>query len=155
MTVHDGGQSPIMSEPVTRWLLRASASPSSTPADFVAELARVLNDAGHHIDRVSVWVPTLHPELWGLQVMWDPERGSRTILRDHDVTETADYNDSRSNIPGMIFGGSKLGMRVGQYKTGNFSINSLWGTLAQAFGYDSSAPPLAAPIPGLWSKPGG
>lgn len=91
MSDRDAGQVPLMTEPVTRWLLRASASPSSTPADFVAELARVLNDEGHRIDRVSVWVPTLHPELWGQQVMWDPERGSRTILRAHDVTETSDY----------------------------------------------------------------
>jgi hypothetical protein len=58
----------------------------------------------------------------------------------------------------MIFGGKKLGMSVGQYKTGTFTVNSLWGTVARAFGYDpaSAANPSTAlgdPIPGLWSKP--
>lgn len=61
----------------------------------------------------------------------------------------------------MLFGGKKLGMAVGLYKTGNFPVNSLWGTVGRAFGYDPTvAPdynpassPLRDPIPGLWSKP--
>jgi hypothetical protein len=70
------------------------------------------------------------------------------------VTETADLNDARSNMPEMIFGGKKLGMLGGQYKTGNFSVNSFWGTIAQAFGLDPTmVKPFAEPIPGLWSKP--
>jgi hypothetical protein len=77
------------------------------------------------------------------------------------VTESADYTSVHSNIPAMLFGGKKLGMAVGQYKTGNFTVNSLWGTIAPAFGYDPTAAPdysptaapLRAPIPGLWAKP--
>lgn len=69
------------------------------------------------------------------------------------VTETDHYNDSRSNIPAMIFGGKKLGLQVGQYKSGSFSVNSFWGTIAQALGCPADLSPLAAPIPGLWSAP--
>jgi hypothetical protein len=77
------------------------------------------------------------------------------------VTENAAYTNERANIPCMLFGGKKLGMAVGQYKTGNFTVNSLWGTIALAFGYDATAAPdynatgaaLRAPIPGLWAKP--
>ena len=76
------------------------------------------------------------------------------------ITEVGQLNHDRSNIPAMIFGGKKLGMAVGQYKTGGpFTVNSLWGTIARAFGYDPSAAPdpvaaaLGDPIPGLWSKP--
>jgi hypothetical protein len=68
------------------------------------------------------------------------------------VTEVATFSHDRSNMAAMIFGGKKLGMQVGQYKTGNFSINSFWGTIAQAFGAPTTAP-FAAPIAGLWTKP--
>jgi hypothetical protein len=69
------------------------------------------------------------------------------------VTENADYQNRRSNIPAMIFGGTKLGLLGGQYKTGNFSINQLWGTIASAMGHASTTAPFAAPIPGLLQPP--
>ena len=68
------------------------------------------------------------------------------------VTEVATYNHDRTNMPAMIFGGKKLGMKVGQYTSGNFSINSYWGTIAQALGYTGGAP-FASPIAGLWAAP--
>ena len=69
------------------------------------------------------------------------------------VTEVATFSHDRGNMAAMIFGGKKLGMQHGQYKSGSFSINSFWGTIAQAYGYTSTASPLAAPIAGLWTKP--
>jgi len=69
------------------------------------------------------------------------------------VTEVEQLNHNRSNMAAMIFGGKKLGFQQGQYKSGNFSINSFWGTIAQAFGYTSTASPLASPIAGLWVHP--
>jgi hypothetical protein len=68
------------------------------------------------------------------------------------VTEVATYNHDRSGMPAMIFGGSKLGMKVGQYLSGNYSINSYWGAIAQAFGA-SIAAPLATQIANVWAKP--
>jgi adenylate cyclase len=91
MTEPEAVPSLLPTDPVTQWLLRGSTSHRKVPADFVAELAQVLNEAGYAIDRVSVWVPTLHPELWGTQLTWDAERGCRVILRQHTVTETDDY----------------------------------------------------------------
>lgn len=106
---------------------------------------------------VEAWYFARHAEI--LKQWKDTTDGFGNPLLDTTiipfVTETTDYNDGRTNMPEMIFGGRKLGMQLGQYKTGNFTINSFWGTLAQALGYDSTAPPLAAPIPGLWVKPPG
>ena len=77
------------------------------------------------------------------------------------VTESEVYTHSRSNMAGILFGGKKLGLAVGQYKSGNFPVNNLWGTVARAVGYDPTTAPdytpglsaLREPIPGLWSKP--
>lgn len=77
------------------------------------------------------------------------------------VTESATYAHDRLNIAAMLFGGKKLGLLLGQYKAGPFSVNALWGTIARAVGYDPattpddrvSTAPLREPIPGLWSPP--
>ena len=41
----------------------------------------------------------------------------------------------------------EAGHALGQYKTGSYRSISFWGTIAQAFGYTSTAAPFAAPIP--------
>jgi len=104
---------------------------------------------------VETWYFARHAEI--LKQWKDTVDGFGNPLLDTTiipfVTETSDYEDHRTNMPEMIFGGRKLGMQLGQYKRGTFTINSFWGTIAQALGYDSTAPPLEAPIPGLWVKP--
>src|SRR5205085_2695734 len=40
-------------------------------------LASLLMDAGLDLHRVSVWIPTKHPELWGNQIVWEPMKGAR------------------------------------------------------------------------------
>lgn len=83
-----------MSEPeasiVAEWLLQTSAG-KLEPEAFVSALAERLNHDGFAICRVSAWIPTLHPELWGNQLLWDPDNQCRVVRRDHDVTSTPDY----------------------------------------------------------------
>jgi hypothetical protein len=112
---------------------------------------------------VQTWYFARHAE--NLKLWKDSVDGFGNPLLDTTIipfaTENADYTHIRTNIPCMLFGGRKLGMAVGQYKTGNFTVNSLWGTIARAFGYDPTAAPdynpataaLREPIPGLWAKP--
>jgi uncharacterized protein DUF1552 len=69
------------------------------------------------------------------------------------LTEVEQLNHNRSNIPAMLIGGKQLGFQHDRYVTGTFTINELWGTIAQAFGHTSTDPPFAAPIPGFWAKP--
>ena len=82
------------------------------------------------------------------------------------VTEIAHFDDARSPLPAMIFGGSALGVQGGQYL--NFESerrhhNDLWMTIAQAYlGTDDPMTVLAeeqffkngvAPIDGLVVPP--
>jgi|GEM_PF-733979 len=104
---------------------------------------------------VEVWYFARHAE--NLKRWKDAVDGFGNPLLDSTiipfVTETDHYADSRNNIPAMIFGGKKLGMQVGQYQSGKFTVNSFWGTIAQALGCPADVSPLAAPIPGLWAMP--
>jgi len=83
------------------------------------------------------------------------------------VTEVAETAHTRSPKPALIFGGSKLGMRGGQYHNFQNQVrphNDLWATVAQAYFKNTS--PIqtnlsaetfvktnVAPIPGLWAPP--
>ncbi|MES1204695.1 MAG: DUF1552 domain-containing protein [Pseudomonadota bacterium] len=69
------------------------------------------------------------------------------------VTEVEATGHQRTNMPAMIIGGKQLGFTHNLYRTGTVSINQYWATIAQAFGYTSTAAPFAAPIAGLWAKP--
>ncbi|MBK8996206.1 MAG: adenylate/guanylate cyclase domain-containing protein [Myxococcales bacterium] len=79
-----------MSEDVSGWLLQTSAG-RLEPEAFVSELGARLNLAGFSICRISAWIPTLHPELWGNQLFWDKKGPCRVVRRDHDVSSTPDY----------------------------------------------------------------
>ena len=69
------------------------------------------------------------------------------------LTEVQATGHERTNIPAMVIGGKQLGFVHDRYVTANMTINQLWGTIAQAFGYASTAAPFAAPVSGLWAKP--
>ncbi len=104
---------------------------------------------------VETWYFARHAE--NLRLWKDAVDGFGNPLLDTTIipflTEVAQYDNSRNNMAAMIFGGKKLGMQTGQYKTGSFKINEIWGTIASALGYTSTDAPLATPIPDLWSAP--
>ena len=65
------------------------------------------------------------------------------------VTEVRATGHERNDMPAMIIGGKRLGFAHNLYKTGSFSINSFWGTIAAKLGYTSTATPFAEPIAGI------
>ncbi len=86
------------------------------------------------------------------------------------ITEVAETNHSKSQLPALIFGGKALGMKGGQFMAVQRPHNDLWLTIAQA--YFKTTTPLAslpatnadgsantfvrnnaAPIAGLWAPP--
>jgi adenylate cyclase len=78
-----------MSETV-RWL----ADPATARLDPVAVLdglAAGLARQGLAPWRLSAWIPTKHPELWGEQLVWERGSGARVLRRVHDVASTSDY----------------------------------------------------------------
>jgi hypothetical protein len=123
----------------------------------------ITNPAIRFLFNVQVWYFARQAE--NVRLWKDAVDGFGNPLLDYTiipfVTESATYSHDRGNMAAMLFGGKKLGLAAGQYKSGTFTVNSLWGTVARAVGYDPTTAPgynpstaaLREPIPGLWSKP--
>lgn len=80
----------VSSDDLHGWLLDP-ATTALAPAALLGELAGRLQTSGVSLHRISVWIPTKHPELWGHQLMWDPTSGARVVRRSHEVSTTVDY----------------------------------------------------------------
>jgi hypothetical protein len=93
----------------------------------------------------------------------DPKGGS---LLEHTVipmiTEVAEASHTREGHGAIVFGGRKLGMLGGQYRSVSGIHNQLWVTVAQAFLGADAPSKLASEvyvktgarsIPGLWAAP--
>lgn len=72
------------------WLFERATSDLEGSA-LLDGLATRLQDAGFDLHRVSIWLPTKHPELWGHQLIWEPPTGARVVRRSHDASLTTDY----------------------------------------------------------------
>jgi adenylate cyclase len=72
------------------WLLDPDTAALEPPALLDGLVAR-LSAAGVALHRVSIWIPTKHPELWGNQLTWDRADGARVLRRSHEVSSTVDY----------------------------------------------------------------
>ncbi len=96
----------------------------------------------------------------------DPQDPSGGSLLDNMVipmiTEVAEASHTREGHGAIIFGGAKLGMQGGQYRSVSGIHNQLWATVAQAFLGADAVSKLAGevyvktganPIPGLWVAP--
>jgi hypothetical protein len=93
----------------------------------------------------------------------DPKGGSlldSTVIP--MITEVAEASHTREGHAALIFGGRRLGMLGGQYRSVSGIHNQLWLTVAQAFLGADAASKLAGevfvktgarPIPGLWTGP--
>jgi hypothetical protein len=101
-----------------------------------------------------------------LRLQVDPQDPSGGSLLDHTVipmiTEVAEASHTREGHGAIIFGGRKLGMQGGQYRSVSGIHNQLWVTVAQAFLGADAPSKLASevyvknganPISGLWAAP--
>ena len=78
------------SRELSAWLLELGTG-RLEPAALVESLAGKLEAMGVALSRVSVWIPTKHPELWGNQIVWTGSEGCRILRRAHDVSSSSDY----------------------------------------------------------------
>ena len=119
----------------------ATLSSLAAPAQFLYQVQRWY--FGQHAQNLATWKTAVD--------------GFGNSLLDFTVvpyfTEVRATGHERSDMPCMIIGGKQLGFAHNIYKTGSYSVNQVWGTIGQAFGYTSTATPFAAPIAGLWTKP--
>jgi adenylate cyclase len=79
-----------MSDAIASWLLDPTTSALETPA-LLDGLAQRLAAADLDLHRMSIWIPTKHPELWGHQLMWTPQGGPVVTRRSHAVSLSDDY----------------------------------------------------------------
>jgi len=138
---------PYEHHPTSHKIGGAEVTSGVTPADLNVNAAFLYN--------VQLWYYARHAE--NLATWKTAVDGCGNGLLDYTcvpfLTEVTQNSHERSNMAGMIIGGTKLGFQHGRYVTGNFSINQFWGTIAQAYGYTSTAAPFAAPLDGFWAKP--
>jgi hypothetical protein len=127
----------------------------NTSDTTAASTLSALNPNAVFCYNVQVWYFSRHAEMlkdWKTSV-----DGCGNSLLDFTcvpfLTEIKACGHERTNMPAMITGGKQLGFVHDVYSTGAVTINQLWGTIAQAFGYTPSGAPFAAPIDGLWAKP--
>jgi adenylate cyclase len=66
------------------WLLDP-ATARLEPAELLDALAARLVDAGLDPERLSAWIPTRHPELWGDQLVWTRGSATRVHRRPHEI----------------------------------------------------------------------
>ena len=78
------------SRELAAWLLELGTG-RLEPAALVESLAGKLEGVGVPLFRVSVWIPTKHPELWGNQIVWSCDEGCQILRRAHDVSSSSDY----------------------------------------------------------------
>lgn len=75
---------------LSRWLLEAGTA-TLAPEELLSGLVARLQAAGLSLFRVSIWIPTKHPELWGNQLIWNQRDGCQVLRRDHEVSTGSDY----------------------------------------------------------------
>jgi adenylate cyclase len=78
------------SRELAAWLLELGTG-RLEPAALVTSLAAKLEAMGVALFRVSIWIPTKHPELWGNQIIWSCDEGCQIVRRAHDVSASSDY----------------------------------------------------------------
>jgi hypothetical protein len=143
----------------SNWSLQSSSGASAQQTEILNFLANVQTWYNQKMaDLLVEWKNTT--DVFGGNLL------ANTIIP--YVTEVAEPSHSKSQLPALIFGGSGLGMKGGQFQGVSRPHNDLWLTIAQA--YFKSTNPLAslpamnpdgtkntfvrtnvAPIPGLWA----
>jgi hypothetical protein len=127
-------------------------------------------------ENAYVWDAMVNANRWYFQKTADIIDGFRSQIDPQDprggslldstvipiVTEVAEASHTREGHAAIIFGGRKLGMQGGQYRSVTGIHNQLWLTVAQAFLGADAASLLAgesfvktgaSAIPGLWAAP--
>jgi hypothetical protein len=145
--LYPGTTQPYMHHPTSHKI-----STSDTTASAILS---ALNPAAQFLFNVHTWYFARHAENFAI---WkNTVDGCGNSLLDFTVvpflTEVRATAHERTNMPGMLIGGKRLGFVHDRYVATNMTINQLWGTIAQAFGYASTDAPFAAPLAGFWTNP--
>jgi len=75
------------------WLL-GEAWKAQTPDALMEGFCQCLKRAGIPISRMTVIIPTLHPQVFASVFVWRDDAGVKTIYEPHDILQQAKFKDS-------------------------------------------------------------
>jgi len=80
--------------PLANWLLK-DAWKAGSSAELAEQFLRFLRGAGTPVDRSTVIMPTLHPQIFATVLVWRADTpGMRTVYEPHDILQQPKFADS-------------------------------------------------------------
>lgn len=79
--------------PIAGWLL-GEAWQAPAPDALMDGFCRCLKSAGVPISRMTVIIPTLHPQVFATVFVWRDDAGVKTIYEPHDILASPKFKDS-------------------------------------------------------------
>jgi len=80
--------------PLGRWLV-AEAWKAGSSAELATAFLTFLHEAGYRVDRSTIIMPTLHPQVFATVLVWRADTpGIRTIQEPHDILLQPKFADS-------------------------------------------------------------
>lgn len=78
---------------IAGWLL-GEAWKAAAPEQLMEQFCRCLKDTGVPLARMTVIIPTLHPQVVATVFVWREDAGAKTIHEPHDVLQQPRFKDS-------------------------------------------------------------
>ena len=84
----------VHANPLADWLLKEAWKAGSS-AELAEQFLHYLRGAGYPVDRSTVIVPTLHPQIFATVLVWRADTpGIRTVYEPHDILQQPKFADS-------------------------------------------------------------
>jgi len=87
------GAASMHANPIAGWLLE-QAWQAATPEALMGQFCQCLVDNGVPIQRMTIIIPTLHPQVFASVFVWREESEVKTIYEPHDILQQPKFKDS-------------------------------------------------------------
>ncbi len=75
------------------WLCEG-AQPNDDARGIVGDMCEKLVDAGVRVDRLALYIFTIHPTVRGKQISWSPEEGVKSLSASYELFQTEVYHNN-------------------------------------------------------------
>ena len=89
----DQGAASMHANRIAGWLL-GEAWKAATPEELMGRFCGCLKDSGVPLARMTVIIPTLHPQVFATVFVWREDAGAKTIYEPHDILQQPKFRDS-------------------------------------------------------------
>lgn len=83
----------VKARSIVQWLI-AGAPSERERSHLFSELCERLNDAGMMLSRVNVFIQTLHPDVFGISMVWKPDEDILINMASFDSSDSEAYHAS-------------------------------------------------------------